>query len=959
MQAQSRELQGSTESSMPNVPQQIGHYKVGARIGAGGMGEVYRARDMRLNRDVALKVLPQAFAEDPDRMARFEREAQLLASLNHPKIAAIYGLEESGATRALVMELVQGPTLAERIATSLAWAGSIAGSASPVKAAGAGSGAKASEPGVGARSGSAGGARKAAIPLDEALALAQQVAEALEYAHEHGVVHRDLKPANIKITFEGEVKVLDFGLARAMGREEGPGEIANSPTLSLAMTEAGIILGTAAYMAPEQARGKQVDRRADIWAFGCVLYEMLTGQKAFEGETVSDVLASVIRSEPDWRALPPDTPPGVQRLIRRCLQKDVRQRLQAIGDARIAIEEMLAGEAAELVSEVAKGEATHGRRPLLRPALPWVLAVAGVATAAALFLQRRPSQPGVPLRKFEINAGNLAASFYVQPQISPDGRAIAYVSDKDLYFRKLDELVPRKLYSLSKLNPIFWSADSQSIGFEDQGKLWQIPVSGGAQREICALPGNIISGAWGAEDTIYFSAWRGDMYKVAAAGGDAKPLGLQDPKTEVDFHDLSFLPGGKELMYVVHLVDGHSRIEVLAGEKRETVYGEGGWDAWGARYSAIGHLILQREEGNTESIWAVPFSLSELKTTGQPFMVSGNGMLPSVSADGTLLYVTPAPPGESHLVWVDRSGRIESSIGEPQKGTSDPALSPDGKRVALVAEDSSDKQNLFVYDLASGVMTPLLGTASGNDKRTVSIGGPVWTPDGHNILFTKELDVTGQKIMQISSDGSGRPRALLTGILGQLSSLGKLLAYVLANENGTTQACYATFSGADVQNAGAKPICLPSASGADYGNPRVSPDGHYVAFVSNSAGSSNVYVAHFPDGSGRWQVSPNGGTSPLWSHRGDELFYVAGDELMSVKVATEPSLSLGAPVRLFSLAKARLLTATSIPSSVPGFGVSADGKSFLMVQQMGEEPQPGIVVDQNWFAEFSSNTGNR
>jgi len=879
----------------------------------------------------------------------------LLASLNHPKIAAIYGLEESGATRALVMELVEGPTLAERIGRTPVSARPKAGSASPAHASGgAGSGAKTNERGV-----SAGAARKAAIPLDEALPIAQQVAEALEYAHEHGVVHRDLKPANIKVTPDGDVKVLDFGLAKAMGPEDGSGDISNSPTLSLAMTEAGLIIGTAAYMAPEQAKGKPVDRRADVWAFGCVLYEMLTGQKAFEGETVSDVLAAVIMKEPDWTALPADTPPAMQRLVRRCLQKEVRQRLQAIGDARIAIEETLAGEAGGVTGQEALGEGVRaGTRPLLRRALPWVLAGAGILAAVALLLLRRPSPQGPPLRKFEINAGNLAASYDVQPQLSPDGKSIAYVSDKDLYVRNLDQLAPRKLYSLSRRNPVFWSPDSQSIGFADQGKLWQMPVAGGAPREICTLPGNIISGAWGADGTIYFSAWRGDMYTVAAEGGDAKALGLRDPKTEVDFHDVSFLPGGRDLMYVVHLVDGHSRIEVLAGGKSKTVYSESGWDAWSARYSPTGHLLLMRRDENMASIWAVPFSLAKLKTTGQPFMVSGNGADPSVSSDGTLVYAMAPLPGERQLVWVGRSGKIEGAIGAPQNGMSSPALSPDGKRIAVIAADSSGNENLFVYDLASGVMTPLLGITSSDGSPMTGIGGPVWTPDGKDVLFTSVHDVTGQKIMLESSDGSGQPRALLTGILGQLSPQGRLLVYTLANEDGTSRVCYASFSDGKLEDSAAKPLCLPSASARAYWEPRISPDGHYVAFVANVAGPTNVYVAHFPDGNGRRQVSTNGGGSPLWSHRGDELFYMAGNELMSVKVTTQPSLSLSAPVKLFSIADGHLLGASSMPGSGPGFDVSADGKSFLMVQRVGEEPQPNIVVDQNWFAEFSKENGN-
>ncbi len=479
-------------STSPAAPQQIGPFQILAKIGEGGMGEVYRARDTRLNRDVAIKVLPRAFAEDPYRMARFEREAQLLASLNHAKIAAIYGLEESGSTRALVMELVEGPTLAERIGRASASARPKAASASPAQTAAAGSGAKASAH----SGGSAGGGRKKAIPIDEALPIAQQVAEALEYAHEHGVVHRDLKPANIKVTPDGDVKVLDFGLAKAMGPEEGSGDISNSPTLSMAMTEAGLIIGTAAYMAPEQAKGKPVDRRADVWAFGCVLYEMLSGQKAFEGETVSDILAAVIRAEPDWTVLPADTPPAVQRLVRRCLQKDPHQRLQAIGDARIAIEETLSGATtdAETASYASKvPEATRTSR--LRRALPWALGATTIALAgfaAWLLLQPKPRESVV---RFPVPQPESAEFFDGgEGSISPDGRTLAFVAlpgpgkPTVLWVRPLDSLTAVAIPETEHASLPFWSPDSQWIGFyalvPSGVKLEKVAASGGTPHAL-------------------------------------------------------------------------------------------------------------------------------------------------------------------------------------------------------------------------------------------------------------------------------------------------------------------------------------------------------------------------------------------------------------------------------------------------------------------------------------------
>ncbi|MGA7886389.1 MAG: serine/threonine-protein kinase, partial [Acidobacteriaceae bacterium] len=431
----------TTSNGALDTPRQIGPYQVVAKLGEGGMGVVYRARDARLNREVALKVLPPAFAEDPTRMARFEREAQLLASLNHPRIAAIYGVEESGATRALVMELVEGPTLAERIGPSIPRERPKAGSGSPARPASSGSGAKpASAAAVSSH------ARKSGLPVDEALAIAQQIAEALEYAHEHGVIHRDLKPANIKVTPEGDVKVLDFGLAKAMGPEEASTDVSNSPTLSLAMTQAGFILGTAAYMAPEQAKQKQVDRRADIWAFGCVLFEMLTGKMAFHGESISDTLAEIIKGEPAWNALPAETPPSVQRLLRRCLIKDPKQRLRDIGDARIAIEETLSGAAAETEGAGTAGEIAASSSTVRR-ALPWALGAVTVLLAGlAAWLLLQPKAPRNVIRFSIASPENTEFVYGGEGSISPDGRTLAFVAQSGpeqppmLWLRRFDSL---------------------------------------------------------------------------------------------------------------------------------------------------------------------------------------------------------------------------------------------------------------------------------------------------------------------------------------------------------------------------------------------------------------------------------------------------------------------------------------------------------------------------------------
>ncbi|MGH9716588.1 MAG: protein kinase domain-containing protein [Candidatus Acidiferrales bacterium] len=922
----------------------IGSYEILAAIGAGGMGEVYRARDAKLGRDVALKVLPEAFARDAERMARFQREAKLLASLNHPNIAAIYGVEESGTTHALVMELVEGPTLAERISGSAARTSPTPAGLPGPSATGTQSARKPS--GTQAETGRA-------IPVDEALRIAKQICEALEYAHERGIVHRDLKPANIKVSRDDAVKVLDFGLAKAIEGDASSMDMANSPTISGLATQAGVILGTAAYMSPEQAKGRPVDRRTDIWAFGCVLFEMLTGKLAFSGETVTDTLAAVIRAEPDWTLLPRNTPLRVRVLLQRCLQKDSKQRLQAIGDARISLDEVLSG-APELLAE-ATGGARRGNR--WTSAVGWGIAAAAVATAIFLAI-RGPAPPRSPWRKFEISVGNLsmsnAGSGY--PQISPDGRMIAYLSDGGLFVRHLNQLEPQKLVDFQQIHVmsvVFWSPDSRFVGYEEEGKLWRIPTAGGSTAEICTLPGPILSAAWGAGDEIFFSSWRGDMYEVSGQGGDAKALGLHDPKIDVDFHDLTFLPGGQDLLYTTHLVGGRSRLEVLSHGKPKVIFNEKDWSVWAPAYSSIGDLLFMRGQGSQDSIWAIPFSAAKRAVTGQPYLVTGQGIFPSVSSGETLEYVLPPPPGRGQLVWVARDGIVLGTIGQPQRGLANPVLSPDGKRIAAVGfEENSDGNlisNIWVYDAASGARSPLLSRASQTSQEYF---GPSWTPDGSRIVFTV-LNGIKTSIALVNSDGSSGMKVLWSGSEPQISTRGNYLSYTINKQNGTDQACFAPLAGRGLPQVGAEPTCLPRAT-AHNRDLVISPDERYGAFVGGASG--NVYVTEFPSGHGLWQASVGGGRFPLWDGPGDTLYYLGNDgEMMEVKLKPGPPISLSSPVKLFSTDNQHL---TLPPVAGAAFDVSSDGQRFLMVQQVGVPPAPAIVVDQNWSAEFANNKQN-
>ena len=943
---------GSTSAS-PAIPQQIGHYQVIAKIGAGGMGEVYRARDTRLNRDVAIKVLPRAFAEDPHRMARFEREAQLLASLNHPKIAAIYGLEESGTTRALVMELVEGPTLAERIGRTASSGRSKAGSASPTLAA-AGSGGT-----TGERTVAAAGGRKAAIPIDEALPIAEQVAEALEYAHEHGVVHRDLKPANIKITPDGDVKILDFGLAKAMGLEEGSGDISNSPTLSLAMTEAGLIIGTAAYMAPEQAKAKQVDRRADIWAFGCVLYEMLSGRKAFEGETVSDILAAVIKSEPDWSALPADTPPAVERLLRRCLQKDVRQRLQAIGDARIAIEETISGEGAAAEAAVSGGRAPGAQRiSPLRRALPWALgattlaAILLAAFAAWLLLQPKQRQnvvrfPVLPPENADFFNGGM-------PSISPDGRTLAFVAQPGpnkppvLWLRPLDSLTAQPIPGTDKPFIPFWSPDSQWIGFYADGKLEKVAVSGGAPQALCN--DDRIGGAtWSRDGVILFAGKDRALYRVPDTGGTPTLVLAPDPAHPGTAYSVpQFLPDGRHFLFLVATPGTRTRI-LAAGSLDSKTVEHLSQIGSGADYAAPGYLFYLDQS----ALMARPFDAAALRFTGPAVLVAqgvggsnnSHGYF-SVSPAGALAYmagiIIQNTPGQ--IAWFNRAGEKLGTVGKPGIYAA-PALSPDGTRFAVMVGEYP-KHDIWIYDLKRGAASRL----NFNPADEVN---PIWTRDGSTVFFSSSR--SGQYgIYEKAADGLGSTQPVFLSMgqdaaINDLSPDGRYAIYdTVAGKNGNQiwgvplfgDRKSFTFVRGDA-----------GQSGFESAAPQFSSNGRYLAYSTNETGVREVYVQTFPQHTGKWQISVSGGAEPIWSRDGKELFYLApGDnasdtKLMSAAVNTDSAaFQAGIPKPLFQTQLIPVWYWRNI--YVP----SPDGQRFLMIVPAGQAKQEPITVVMNWPA---------
>ena len=864
----------------------LGPYEIVSPLGAGGMGEVYRARDKRLGRDVALKVLPEAFANDAQRMVRFEREAKVLASLNHPNIAVLYGFEESDGKRALVMELVEGPMLAERI-------------------------------------------KQRPMAIEEALPIARQIAEALEFAHERGIIHRDLKPSNVKLTEDGQVKLLDFGLAKALEGETSEEELQNSPTLSAAATRAGVMLGTAAYMAPEQARGKRVDRRADIWAFGCVLYEMLTGRGAFDGETTSDILACVIRAEPDWSLLDGAVPRRICELIRRCLQKDPKQRLQAIGEARIAVDGAFAGSSEEVAPSA---QAIRQAQPLLRRSSPWGVAAGGILVAivfGGLLLRESQPDPHRVVRASLSLPEPLAGVFTANPgspvALSPDGSRLVYVgapADKppQLYVRELDQQTSVPIPSPADPVQPFFSPDGQWIGFFADGKLHKVSLKGGPATVLCdAL---IPHGAsWASDDTIVYAPNLGSgLMRISSAGGTPQPLTTPDPKQkELSHRWPQVLPRNKAVLFTVQTATQGSyddaRIAVLSLEtgKWRTLF-EGGFYA---RYVPSGHIVYAHAGG----LLAVPFDVSRLQTTGLPAPVqegvittaaTSGGAEYDVAESGLLVYVPGnARPPMRTLVWVDRQG-VSKEIPAPLNTYTTPRLSPDGKLLAVQILNAGS-QDLWVYEFKRNTLMRLtFGSGS---------AFPLWTTDGRNIIYRARTPSFAFRSKP--ADGSGTDVSLLPPDFDspdstpfEVSPDGKTLLFGRYGSQGATGIYVLSLDG----SGKIQPVLQ---STFNQSQAQFSPDGHWVVYASNETGRQEVYVQPFPGPGGKWMISAEGGISPRWARSG-EIFFRNDDRMMVASVETQPSFKAGAPRMLF---RDRSYLA-------PGnYDVASDGQHFLMIKE--------------------------
>jgi Tol biopolymer transport system component len=867
----------------------VGPYEVVRLLGTGGMGEVYRARDSRLNRDVAIKVL-RGECVDQEGLPRFVREAQSLAALNHPHIAQIYGLEDT----ALVMELVEGDDLSARLA-------------------------------------------RGPLAIDDAIAIARQIAEALESAHDVGIVHRDLKPANVKVRGDGTVKVLDFGLAKVWAGASSDEDVLNSPTIATpAMTSAGIILGTAAYMSPEQARGRPVDKRADIWAFGVVLYEMLSGRRAFPGDTITDVIAAVITREPDWSALPNGVPVRVRELLARCLEKDPRLRLRDIGEARIALGKPHAHR---------DGAASPVARTKIQQWLPWALAaLAGVSAVSAWMLKPIPA---TPLQKMELSlpaAANASA-------LSPDGRSIAYFTGGVLWVRDLAALEPRQLatsISIPQRMGMVWSPDSSSIGYNTvDGKYWVIAARGGTPLQVCTIPetGQLMGAVWRRDGSIVLAVWQGNLYEVPAAGGEPRAMLTIDPSKEVDFHSPVILSDGR-IVVSTHLaprdgVDPGYTIEVIDGVQRQPILTGNVFQPFA--YVEAGYLLAERYGAN-QGIWALPYKGSGSLRAEDAFAVAPGGGYPTADAGGTLLY-SLAPSGEQlrELVWVDRAGRAIGQIGSAID-LSSPALSPDGTRVAFSARVDNTR-DIWVRDVKSGADTRVSFELDNEVD-------PIWFADGRRVAYHVRRSGTSDVQLVMRDAGGGSERKDLAPATGsQMSRDGRYLAFYI-DERGRSRLRYAAVS-ADGQLSSASPLFSSSEPVASA--PTFSPDGTLLAYVERQpSGNLEVFVTRFPSGEGRLQVSVGGGRAPLWSATG-ELFFLAGataspKQMMAVRIEGGDTLRASSPLKLFDISPE--LDADDVAAN---FDVSKDGKEFLMLRRVARAGQTSRwVLVQNWPAEFGA-----
>ena len=884
----------------------IGPYEVTGSLGVGGMGEVYRATDTNLKRAVAIKVLPESVAADAERLARFQREAEVLARLNHPNIAAIYGLERSNGVTALVMELVEGPTLADRIA-------------------------------------------QGPIPVDEALTIAKQIAEALEAAHEQGIIHRDLKPANIKVRSDGAVKALDFGLAKALEPVSGTRiDATASPTITspAMMTGVGMLLGTAAYMSPEQARGKAVDRRTDIWAFGCVLYEMLTGKRAFAGDEVSDVLASVLAREPDWTLLPFGLSPVIGTFLKRCLHKERRQRVGDAQSLRLALDGAFETAASHVGQSVGVVQLWWQRPLMVSGATALVAILIGGLVARNLW----PTPTPLRISRFDYylpQGQQFRNSTRSVVAFSPDSRHFVYNATGGLYLRTMEDLQGRLILGTEGgLTSPFFSPDGEAVGYEQANELKRVSISSGVPIVICATTSALFGASWGPDNMILFGQPAGIM-RVSATGGTPELVIKAHEGERVDGPQL--LPDRDSVLFSVTTASGTTRwdqaqivVQSLRTGERKVVL-KGGSDA---RYLPTGHLVY----AIGDTLFAVAFDADRFEVKRGPVsLVDGimRSITPAitsatanygVSNDGMLIYATG---GESlsigTLVWVDRNGKA-ASLSERRAAYRAPRISPDGARVAVAMQTPDGNEDIWVVDVERGTHTRLT-----SDPTLETL--PLWTPDGTRIVFSSGRAGGGAALYWMPADGSGAAEELTKATTNQGAT-----SWL---RDSTTLAFYDVGGTRDIFTVkpGESPVRFSETAPEERG-PAFSPDGQWLAYSSNETGRSEIYITAYPGPGGRIAISTGGGRSPRWSSSGREMFYRNGRQMMVVTLNLGPTIRVGTPRVLFDGDFIQELDQTSAHN----YDVSRDSQRFLMVapaaREPGAEARPRVVVVENWFEEL-------
>jgi eukaryotic-like serine/threonine-protein kinase len=870
----------------------LAHYEINSHLGTGGMGEVYQATDAKLGRSVAIKLLPAAFAQDEERVGRFEREARVLASLNHPNIAAIYGVEESGARKFLVMELVDGETLAEKI-------------------------------------------KRGAIPIPEALGIAIQITEALEAAHEKGVIHRDLKPANIKVTPDGRVKVLDFGLAKAFAGDTEKTDLSNSPTMaSMAATNAGMILGTAAYMSPEQAKGRTVGKRTDIFGFGCVLFEMLTGRAAFEGEDVADILSRVLQREPDWSLLPAAVPPRIRELLHLCLHKDMRKRRSDAADVRIDIEQALAAPLP-----------TSDVLPVRNSRLAWAAFAVASLVAIAVSIPAFRHLREIPPPETRLDIVTPTTEDPMSFALSPDGRQLAYVASaggvSQLWLRSLNSTTAQALAGTEGASYPFWSPNNHSIGFFANAKLKRLDI-GGAPQTLATAVGR--GGTWNAADVILFVPNPASgLFRIAASGGEAVPVTRLNGQNNHRFP--VFLPNGRQFLFFalgapeasgIYLGSLDStEIHRITASETPGVYLPSGLLLW----SRSGTLVGQQLDTEKYALHGGPAILSD-----QVAFESGVGVAVSVSAGGMVAYRAGGTT-RRQLTWFDRSGKTLGVLGDPDdKGLSSPSLSPDGRRVAVYRTEQGNA-DIWVLD---GTHTDRL-TFGGSLNRY-----PLWSPDGSRIVF--DSNRKGHRDLYQKSPDGGEETLLLTSDqdmnANDISMDGRFLLFYKTDPQTDRDIWVLPLEG-----KGTARVFLKTKFNERFA--KFSPNGHWVTYMSNESGRMEIYVRPFVESAvsaaagdasvstgGQWQVSTNGGIFPKWSATGKEIYYIGSSgEMMAVPItATEKSVERGTPVALFPT---RIVGGGVDNAQGIQYDVTRDGRFLINSVLEGTSVSP-ITLLQNW-----------